>query len=865
MSKEKSKGKSKSKSKSKSRSKTKGKSKTGSDTKNKAGAKAWADANLEAVEAKAEKEEKTAAKAEIENEKEKRTKAEGNAKSEAKTKADAESESEAEAGARTETESKTRVKTKRKGAKKLDAISLKPFSAALPKIAKTKTKTKAKLKENETRAIRVTSENYINRELAWLEFNSRVLYQAEAPTIPLLERLNYLAIFTSNLDEFVMKRMGLLKRHVEVELLYRKPDRMTVRQQLAAMRKKILELLQRQGQIFTKTIVPELEANGICILKYKDLRDEERQKATEFFKERVFPVLTPLSVDPGHPFPFLSNLSTSLGILLRHPQTEEKVFARVKVPKVLPHFYSFERKKGENKICFLSLIDLIGANLGDLFLGMKVLNVISFRVTRNAETETEEEEAEDLRDMIEEAVRQRKFERVVRLELGPKPDPMLAQFLMSELELEDDEVFELPAILDYTILRTIASLPIPELKFEPWVPQIPRLLQADDTDIFSLIRNKDILVHHPYESFTATIERFVRVAAEDPLVLAIKITLYRTSVDSPFLSALIKAAEAGKQVMALIELKARFDEERNMAIAKALEKVGVHVVYGMVGLKTHTKATLVVRQEPEGLRCYAHIGTGNYQPETAKVYTDLSLLTCRTELTQDLIDLFHFLSGASMKKEYRKILVAPYNMLTRFLEMISREIAFHKEGKPSRIIAKMNSLDDPQIIQALFQASAAGVQVDLIVRGLCCLRPGIPGISENIRVTSTIGRFLEHSRIFHFAAGFAEPLKGEFYIGSADWQSRNLLRRVEVITPIEDIHARARIWEILTIMRNDQCTSWDLRPNGSYVLRQPKPDDPLEMTLGTHQVLMNLTRDRPHAPPTRVKLKGTHKKHKKKG
>ncbi|RCK78427.1 MAG: Polyphosphate kinase [Candidatus Ozemobacter sibiricus] len=752
---------------------------------------------------------------------------------------------------------KNRNHAKKKRANQPDRLDSRPEAAA-------KSREPGK-KENGGRLIRLSPENYLNRELSWLEFNRRVLAQAEDPRTPLLERLNFLAIFTSNLDEFVMKRVGLLKRHVDVGLPFRRPDRMTVRQQLTAIRERILELIQRQASIYTKSVLPDLADHGIYILKYKDLKDDERQKAKTFFRERVFPVLTPLSVDPGHPFPFLSNLSTSLGIILRNPQTDEKVFARVKVPRVLPAFYSFERKKGDGATCFVSLLELIKAHLDDLFPGMKVLNVSPFRITRNAETEPEEEEAEDLRDLIEETLRQRKFERVIRLEYGPDTDPAMLQFLMTELELEEEDLYEMPALLDYTVLRAVAALPEPDLKFDPWVPQIPRTLVGEDADIFSLIRKRDILVHHPYESFSASIERFVQAAALDPHVLAIKITLYRTSADSPFISNLIKAAEAGKQVVALVELKARFDEERNIQIAQTLEKVGVHVVYGILGLKTHTKTALVVRQEPEGLRCYAHIGTGNYQPETAKIYTDLSLLTCRPDLTQDLVNLFHYLTGCSLKQEYGKLLVAPFNMQERFLELIRREIEHQRAGKPARIIAKMNSLDDQKIIQALYQASMEGVPIDLIVRGLCCLRPGLKGVSENIRVSSIIGRFLEHSRIFHFAAGSDNPLDGEFFIGSADWQSRNLLKRVEVVTPIEDRLARARIWEVLRIMREDTRLAWDMRPDGTYVQRQPKPSDPLEAALGTHQVLMDLTRDRPLSPPALMKIKGSGKKRKKKG
>jgi polyphosphate kinase len=443
---------------------------------------------------------------------------------------------------------------------------------------------------------------------------------------------------------------------------------------------------------------------------------------------------------------------------------------------------------------------------------------------------------------VEQELRQRKFEPVVRLEVGPAPDPWMLELLKQELELTDDAVYEMPALLDYTALRSIADLPVPDLRWSPWTPVVPKALAATDADPFAIIRQGDVLLHHPYESFRVGVERFIRAAADDPAVLAIKITLYRTGDDSPFINTLIQAAEAGKQVVAVIELKARFDEERNIELARALEKSGVHVVYGLVGFKTHTKTALVVRREPDGLRCYCHIGTGNYHVQTAKLYTDLSLLTCRPDVAEDLTELFHFLTGRSLQRDYRKLLVAPVNMMDRFLAAIQREAENRKAGKPARIVAKMNSLESWDIIDALYRAGQAGVPVDLVVRGFCCLRPGVPGLSENIRVLSVVGRFLEHSRIFHFAAGQEEPAAGEFYIGSADWMYRNLLGRVEVCTPVEDAAARARLWEILQVSLRDRRQAWEMRPDGTYVQRQPAAGETGPETEGTQAVLMEAAR-----------------------
>ncbi|MCY2932229.1 MAG: polyphosphate kinase 1 [Planctomycetota bacterium] len=687
----------------------------------------------------------------------------------------------------------------------------------------------------------VSLTNYFNRDLSWLEFNSRVLRQAEDDRTPLLERVNFLSICNSNLDEFYMKRVGLLLRQAAAGRGARKPDGLTPRQQLRAIRRMVEDMHARAAAAWGGVIQPALAAKGVFLHTYEDLTDAQRQWCDQYFHSKVFPVLTPLAVDPGHPFPFISNLSTSLGVVLRYEPEGAPLFARVKIPEVLPPLV---RINGHNETTydFIPLVELIRHNLADLFPGMIIASTMLFRVTRNADVEQDPEDVEDLCELVEEELRQRRFEPVVRLETPAQTDPWICSLLMQELELADEQVYPMPALLDYTALKAIASLRLPGLRFEPWTPVTPKALAEPDTDIFSVIRQNDVLLHHPYESFNASIERFVRSAAEDPAVLAIKITLYRTGMDSPFIPALIGAAEAGKQVVALVEVKARFDEARNIELGQALEKAGVHVVYGMVGLKTHTKTTLVVRQESDGLVCYSHIGTGNYHVVTAQLYTDVSLLTCREPINSDLIDLFHFLTGRSQKRQYKQLLVAPVNMTERFLEMIEREIANQKAGRPARIVAKMNSLEAESIIEALYRASQAGVSIDLIVRGFCCLRPGVKGLSETIRVTSIIGRFLEHARIFHFAAGQADPLAGEFYIGSADWMHRNLEARVEVITPVDEASARRRLWEILQVQLADQRQVWELGPDGTYVQRRPAEGATPAQAAGTHATLMQLAR-----------------------
>jgi polyphosphate kinase len=693
---------------------------------------------------------------------------------------------------------------------------------------------------------------FLDRDLSWLEFNRRVLSEASDLRTPLLERVRFLGIFTTNLDEFFMKRVGLLRAFSAGRKRPVHPDQVAAAGMLPAIRTRVTELLRQQADCFRERISSELPGAGIRLLRWDDLSESERKEAADYFQNSLFPVLTPLAVDPGHPFPFISNLSESVGVVLHHPDRGENLFARIKVPESLPRWVPLRSADTAApaaatpagappaEIRLISLYDIIQRHLDLLFPGMLVVGVMLFRVTRNAEVELDEEEAEDVREVVEEGLRQRRFAGAVRLEHGPDPNYWIVQFLMEELELNESDVYEVPAGLEYQDLRAIASLNRPKLRFEPWTPMVPAALAEQDADIFGIIRNGDVLVHHPYESFEASVERFVQSAAADPKVLALKMTLYRTGDDSPFIPTLVHAAEARKQVVCLVELKARFDEERNILLARKLEKAGVHVVYGVVGLKTHTKMVLVVRQDTDRIRCYAHIGTGNYHTQTAKLYTDLGLLTSNPQITAELVELFHYLTGRSLKQDYTKLLVAPVNMRQRFMQMIEREIENKKAGRPAAIIAKMNSLEDRRIIKALYGASQAGVPIDLIVRGFCCLRPGVSGLSDNIRVISIIGRYLEHSRIYYFRNGQPDPTDGEIYIGSADWMYRNLGTRVEVVTPIDDRTHKARCREILQVCLSDHRQAWDMQPDGSYVQRQPRDSS----DVGTQQALMDLNRAR---------------------
>jgi polyphosphate kinase len=688
-------------------------------------------------------------------------------------------------------------------------------------------------------------DEFLDRDLSWLEFNYRVLNEALDPRTPLLERVRFLMIFSSNLDEFFMKRLGGIRNLARPGTASHAAGGMVPPQLLTQIRLQILELLWEQAECFTKTIRPALAEQGIHLLEWDQLDPQERQWAREFFLSNIYPILTPLAVDTGHPFPFISNLSTSLGVVLCPPDREERSFARVKVPEALPGWVRCPPAANDGRYRFIRVRDIIQHNFHDLFPGMQILAIMQFRVTRGAPIEREDEEADDLRDLVEQELRQRRFADVVRLEHDANPDPWILQFLMQELKLQPEDVYRMPGELDYDDLRPIADLNLPSLRNEPWQPVIPSYLESG-VNIFKQIRQGDLLVHHPYESFNASVERFITAAAEDPKVLAIKMTVYRTGDESPFIHTLIRAAEAKKQVVCLVELQARFDEERNILVAHALEKAGVHVVYGVLGLKTHTKTTLVVRQDPDGIRCYAHIGTGNYHVQTARLYTDLGLFTCKSEITDDLVALFHYLTGRSLQRSYRKLIVAPVAMRDRYLAMIEREMEHQRAGRPAQIVAKMNSLEDRTICRALQAASNAGVRINLFVRGFCCLRPEVPGQSENIRIVSVIGRFLEHSRIFFFRNGAENALEGEFYIGSADWMYRNLLERVEAVVPVEDRALREKLWEILQVMMNDNRQAWDMQADGSFVQRR-SADGAAEK--GTHQTLMALTRQRSSAAP----------------
>jgi polyphosphate kinase len=677
---------------------------------------------------------------------------------------------------------------------------------------------------------------YLDRDLSWLEFNARVLHEACDPRTPLLERVKFLAIFSSNLDEFFMKRLVGLRRLVQ------QGDASSQRR-LGRLREAILRLLATQARVFADEIRPALARHGIRLLDWTDLSDVTRRAANDYFCRNIFSILTPLAVDPGHPFPFISNLSTSLGLFLSSPDSDEHLFARIKVPEVLPRWVPLpEDREGDGGQTFVRLQDIIRHNLDELFPGMTVQELMPFRVTRNADVDVDDDEpTQNLRELVEEGLRQRRFESVVRLEYGMPSSPAQLQLLARKLDLCETDLYEIPAELDFTTLFAIAALNHPELKDRPWQPVVPVGVD-EDADVFESIRGGDLLVHHPYECFDSSVVHFIRSAAEDVRTLALKMTVYRVGPDAHF-DALARAAEAGKQVACLVEVTARFDERSNLALAQALEKAGVHVAYGVVGLKTHCKTVLAVRRDDDGLRCYAHIGTGNYNRRTAGLYTDLSLFTCDPVLTSDLVELFHSLTGRSRKPTYRKLLVAPVNMRSRFLEMIAREAEHARAGRPAAIVAKMNQLDDRAICDALVVASRAGVSIDLIVRGFCVLAPGVAGATENVRVISVIGRFLEHSRIYHFRNGADEPLDGEFYIGSADWMSRNLSDRVEVVTPIETRAHRLRLWEIIQVLLHDRRQAWDMLPSGNYTQRQPEADGSTP-ALGTHQTLQDLTRRR---------------------
>ena len=678
------------------------------------------------------------------------------------------------------------------------------------------------------------SDIWIDRDLGWLDFNQRVLAEALDERTPLLERAKFLAIFTSNLDEFFMKRIAVLRETLT-------PERTELLRQI---RDKLLPSIHQQAECFRTRIVPVLAEHGIFLRRWEDLTPAQQAEASRYFDESVSPALTPLVIEPGQGFPFLSNLSTSLVFSLYDPTQQESMYARVKVPSNLKQWVSLKTDLAPSQRLLVPLYEVIRGNLGKLYAGMEVTATTLVRLTRDAEVGLEEDSPSALPDLVREQVKQRRYEPVVRLEFGPGADPAIREMLCDHFQLLPLDLYDMPEEVDYTTLFQIAGMDIPELSAPLWRPLPPQILQDGYADIFAILRAGDPLVHHPYDSFDATVEHFVAAAADDPDVLSIKMTVYRIGDDTPFVKSLIRAAEAGKQVACVIEIKARFDEERNLHWAAELERAGAHVTFGVRGLKTHAKMILVVRKEQGGLRSYVHIGTGNYHARTARLYTDMGLFTCEPALARDAVSQFHYLTGHSQAPVCASLLVAPTTMRKRFLQLVKEEIENHRAGKPARIVAKMNQLEDPEMIQALCEAGCAGVPVDLVVRGFCCLRPGVQGRTEGIRIRSIIGRFLEHSRIFHFATGREDPVEGEFYIGSADWMFRNLSKRVELVTPVTARAPKEKLWEFLDICLRDHRQAWVLSSDGSYSRLQPEGPAEGSETIGTHETMMELTRSR---------------------
>ena len=655
-------------------------------------------------------------------------------------------------------------------------------------------------------------DRFLDRELSWLRFNQRVLELAEDPTIPLLERVRFLAIFTSNLDEFFMVRVAGLKRRITAGVAVKAASGLMPREVLEQILTVSGELSHRQAQLFKDEIVPALNAEGIELVRWADLDKAEQKQCKRMFKERIFPVLTPLAVDPAHPFPYISGLSLNLAVLLRNPKSDKQHFARVKVPPIFSRFVPL----GEQR--FVPLEDVIAEHLNRLFPGMEIQQVHSFRVTRNEDLEVEEDDAENLLAALEKELLRRRFGPPVRLEVEESIDPAVLELLVGELGVSQDEVYRLPGPLDLRGLHGIADLSREELKYPAFLPtthhRLAEVESAAPVDVFKAARRNDVLLHHPYDSFSTSVQRFIEQAAADPHVLAIKQTLYRTSGDSPIIDALIDAAEAGKQVLVIVEIKARFDEQANIRWARKLEQAGCHVVYGVVGLKTHCKLAMVVRDEGDhhGIRRYAHIGTGNYNPKTSRMYEDLGLITTDERVTEDVAHLFNNLSGWSRNASYAELLVAPDSVRSGLVEQVHAEIAHHKAGRPARIRLKANSVVDEALIDSLYLASREGVPVELLVRGICALRPGVPGLSENITVRSVLGRFLEHSRIFWFENG-GDP---QAWIGSADMMHRNLDRRVEVLVRLPDADSVAEVGQLLDLAFAEDTTAWLLDSDGGW-------------------------------------------------
>jgi polyphosphate kinase len=672
---------------------------------------------------------------------------------------------------------------------------------------------------------------YINREISWLQFNDRVLAMAADPEVPLLERLKYLAIYSSNLDEFFMVRVSGLREQVEAGIVHRGSDGWTPSETLEAIAKHVGPAAEQQVRVFLDQICPAMAEAGIRIADMAELNRQELDFLRDYFQREVFPVLTPLAVDASHPFPYISNLSLSLAVTIRDPGTRRDRFARVKVPGILPRFVAL----GDGAT-FVPLEQVVASHLDKLFPGMEVVEAHPFRVTRDADIELAEDEADDLLVAVEQELRRRRFGAVVRLEVAATMPDQVVRRLQRELEVDDDALVTVEGPLNLAdLMGLVSALDRPELAYEPWVGTTqPRLLGTEDdsVNLFAALREGDLLVHHPYDAFSTSVQRFIEQAAEDPDVLAIKQTLYRTDGDSPIVNALISAAESGKQVAVLVEVKARFDEASNIGWARALEQAGCHVAYGLVGLKTHSKTALVVRRERGGIRRYVHIGTGNYNAKTARLYTDLGLLSCDEDLGADLTELFNSLTGYARGGRYRKILVAPTNLREQVIRLIGRTAERHSPRRPGRIVLQMNSLVDAACIRALYAASQAGVRIDLIVRGICRLRPEVPGVSENIRVRSIVGRFLEHSRIWMFANGN----RRDYYIGSADLMPRNLDQRVEVVTPVTDPDLARRLQEVLDVMLADNVQAWELSVDGGWQRHRPADEAPV----ATHRALGDL-------------------------
>lgn len=668
------------------------------------------------------------------------------------------------------------------------------------------------------------ADRFLDRELSWLAFNERVLELAEDDELPLLERVRFAAIFASNLDEFFMVRVAGLKRRIATGLAVTAASGLEPREVLEAISLRAHALMERHAAVFSDTLQPLLAEQDIHLIRWDELSGDEQRRLGIVFVEQVFPVLTPLAVDPAHPFPYISGLSLNLAVTVRNPTTESEHFARVKVPPALDRFLQVDEPPvvdaahhQRRRVRFLSLEDLIAVHLDHLFPGMEVLQHHYFRVTRNEDLEVEEDDAENLLQALEKELLRRRFGPPVRLELAADMDPKVRALLIRELGVRDDEIYTLPRPLDLRGLNEVADTDRPDLQYPKFVPRThPDLTegreQSKPTNLFAAIRGGDVLLHHPYHSFSTSVQAFLEQAAADPAVLAIKLTLYRTSGDSPIIDALIDAAESGKQVLALVEIKARFDEQANISWARKLERAGVHVVYGLVGLKTHSKLCLVVRQEDGGLRRYCHVGTGNYNPKTARLYEDLGILSCDPDVGEDLSRLFNQLSGYAPRTAFRRLLVAPRSLRAGLIDRIEREIRHHEAGRPARVRIKVNSIVDERLIDVLYKASRAGVPVDLLVRGICAVRPGVPGLSENIRVRSILGRFLEHSRVFSFEGG-GEPVA---YLGSADMMHRNLDRRVEALVRVRDADHVKYLNRMMELSMADTTSSWHLGADGRW-------------------------------------------------